>query len=140
MPPRTIASLHTMPDASIGTSAPPRSNVFHSAAASGVSKHTSGVCAVGSQLVRCWGEEPTSDFPRCGEHENARYVWTCQEPAVSFVWALLMSTFSKWLQSVHTAKDFTYWIIQRLTKWGSSEPFSNAQSNMPGLLQAIDAL
>ena len=28
---------------------------------------------------------------------------------------------------------------QRLTKWQSSEPFSHAHSDMPGLLQAIDA-
>jgi hypothetical protein len=103
-----------------------------------VSKHTSGFCGVGSMLVK-WKEQPTSDCPRCGEHENARHVWTCQEPAVYFVWALLMSAFSKWLESVHTAKDVTYWIIQRLTEWRSSEPFSRAQSDMPGLLAAIAA-
>ena len=79
-----------------------------------VAKHTSGVCAEGSQLVR-WKEQPTLDCPRCGEQENARHVWTCQEPAVFFVWALLMFAFSKWLESVHTAKGVTYWIIQRLT-------------------------
>ena len=58
---------------------------------------------------------------------------------VYFVWELLiMSAFSKWLGSVHTAKDVTYWIIQRLTEWQSSKPFSDAHSDMPGLLQAID--
>ena len=50
-----------------------------------------------------------------------------------------MSAFSKWLESVHTAKDVTYWIIQRLTEWRSSEPFSRPHSDMPGLLQAITA-
>jgi hypothetical protein len=50
-----------------------------------------------------------------------------------------MSAFSKWLQSVHTANDVIYWIIQRLTEWRSAEPFSRAQSDMPGLLQAINA-
>jgi hypothetical protein len=103
-----------------------------------VSKHTSGICGVGNMLVK-WKEAPTSACPRCGEHENARHVWTCQEPAVFFVWALLMSAFSKWLESVHTAKDVIFWIIQRLTEWRSSEPFSTAQSDMPGLLQAIHA-
>jgi len=86
-----------------------------------------------------WKEATTSACPRCGEHENARHVWTCQEPAVFFVWALLMSAFSKWLESVHTANDVIYWIIQRLTEWRSAEPFSRAQSDMPGLLQAINA-
>ena len=51
-----------------------------------------------------------------------------------------MSAFSKWLEeSVHTANNVTYWIIRHLTKWRSSEPFSDAQSDMPGLLQAIVA-
>ena len=51
-----------------------------------------------------------------------------------------MSVFSKWLESVHTAKHHvTYWIIQCLMKWHSLGPFSNAQSDMPGLLQAINA-
>ena len=53
--------------------------------------------------------------------------------------ALLMPGFSKWLESIHTAKDVTYWIIQRLTEWRSSEPFSRPHSDMPGLLQAIAA-
>ena len=103
-----------------------------------VSKCTSGICRVDSELVQ-WREQPTLDCPRCGEHENARHVWTHQEPAVFFVWVLLMSTFSKWLELVHTAKDMTCSIIQRLIEWRSSEPFSRAQSNMPGLLQAINA-
>ena len=34
-----------------------------------------------------------------------------------------MSVFSKWLESVHTAKHHvTYWIIQRLMKWRSNLP------------------
>ena len=41
--------------------------------------------------------------------------------------------------SPHHQKDVTYWVIQRLTEWRSSDPFSNAYSNKPGLLQAIDA-
>ena len=103
-----------------------------------VAKHTSGICGVGNMLVK-WKEQPTSDCPRCGEHENARHVWTCQEPAVYFVWALLMTAFSKWLESVHTAKEVTFWIIQRLTEWRSSAPFSRPHSDMPGLLLAIAA-
>ena len=52
---------------------------------------------------------------------------------------MLMSAFSKWLESVHTANDVIHWIIQRLTEWRSSELFSRAQSDMRGLLQAINA-
>ena len=77
--------------------------------------------------------ETTTDLgllSRCGEHKNARHVWTCQEPAVFFVWALLMLAFSKWLESVHAAKDIN---------WRSSEPFSHAQFDTPGLLEAIAA-
>jgi hypothetical protein len=103
-----------------------------------VSKHTSSFCSVGSKLVK-WKEQLTADWPCCTLHENVRHVWLCQEPAVFFVWALLMSLLSKWLVSVHTAKDITCWIIQRLTEWRSSEPLSPAQSDMPGLLQAIAA-
>jgi hypothetical protein len=103
-----------------------------------VSKHTSGFCAVGTMLVH-WKEQPTPDCPRCSLPETSRHVWQCQEPAVFFVWALLMSSFSKWMQKVHTANDIVYWIIQRLTEWRTSEPFSPAQSDMPGLLQAISA-
>jgi hypothetical protein len=103
-----------------------------------VSKHISGFCSVGTMLVR-WQEQPTSACPRCDQLENAPHVWQCQEPAVFFVWVLLMSSFSKWLEKVHTANDIVHWIIQRLTKWRSSAPFSAAQPHMPGLLQAISA-
>jgi hypothetical protein len=58
-----------------------------------VSKHISGFCSVGTKMLK-WGEQPRSDYPRCGLPENARHVWLCQEPAVYFVWALLMSSFS----------------------------------------------
>jgi hypothetical protein len=50
-----------------------------------------------------------------------------------------MSSLSNWMQKVHTAKDIVFWIIQRLTEWRTSEPFSTAQSDMPGLLQTIAA-
>jgi hypothetical protein len=51
-----------------------------------------------------------------------------------------VSSLSNWMQKVHTAKDIACWIIQRLTEWRTSEPFSPAQqSDMPGLLQAISA-
>jgi hypothetical protein len=50
-----------------------------------------------------------------------------------------VSAFSKWRELVHTAKEVTFWIIQRLTEWRSSEPFSRPRSDMPGLLQAIAA-
>jgi hypothetical protein len=103
-----------------------------------VSKHTSGFCAVGTMLVR-WKEQPTPDCPRCTLPENLRHVWKCQEPAVFFVWALLMSLLSNWMQKVHAAKDIAFWIIQCLTEWRTSELFSTAQSDMPGLLQAIAA-
>jgi hypothetical protein len=103
-----------------------------------VSKHTSRFCAIGTMLVR-WKEQPTPDCPRCTLPENSRHVWQCQELAVFFVCALLMSSLSNWMQKVHTAKDIVFWIIQRLTEWRTSEPFSPAQSDMPGLLQAISA-
>jgi hypothetical protein len=103
-----------------------------------VSKHTSGFCSVGTKMVK-WKEQPTSDCPRCGFVENARHVWLCQEPAVFFVWALLMSSFSLWMESVHTANDIAYWIIQRLTEWRSPLPFSPIHTDLPGLSQAIEA-
>jgi hypothetical protein len=70
---------------------------------------------------------------------NAGRVWPCQELAVFFAWALLTSSFGKWLESVHAAPDIVFLIIQRLIKWRSSEPSSPTQSNMAGLLQAIAA-
>jgi hypothetical protein len=50
-----------------------------------------------------------------------------------------MTSFSKWLESVHTATDVIYWIIQCLTKWCSSASFSLIQTDLPGLLEAIEA-
>jgi hypothetical protein len=50
-----------------------------------------------------------------------------------------MTSFSKWLESVHTATDVIYWIIQRLTEWRSSAPFSPIQTDLPNLLEAIEA-
>jgi hypothetical protein len=61
------------------------------------------------RFLQCWhknGEmEGTTNagLPHCGQIENARHVWLCPEPAVFFVWALLMSSFSDWLTSLHTA-------------------------------------
>jgi hypothetical protein len=103
-----------------------------------VSKHASGFCSGGAMLVR-WREEPAPACPRCDQPETARHVWQCQEPAVSLVWALLMSSCSKWLQRLHTANGIICWITQRFAEWRSSEPFSTAQSAMLGLLQAISA-
>jgi hypothetical protein len=103
-----------------------------------VSKHTSVFCSVGTKMLK-WGEQPTSACPRCGLPENARHVWLCQEPAVFFVWYLLMSSFRSWLESIHTANDVNFWIIRRLTERHSSEPFSVIRTDMPGLLQSIEA-
>jgi hypothetical protein len=103
-----------------------------------VAKHTSGFCSVGTKMVK-WKEQPTADCPRCGQSENARHVWLCPDPDVYFVWALLMSSSIDWLTSIHTATEITYWIIQRLTEWRSQDPFSIANTELPGLLQAIDA-
>jgi hypothetical protein len=81
----------------------------------------------------------TPACPRCGADENAQYMWLCPDPAVFFVWALLMSSFSWWLESVHTATDITYWIIQCLTEWRSLLPLSLVITDLPGLSQAIAA-
>jgi hypothetical protein len=37
------------------------------------------------------------------------------------------------------ATEVTYWIIQCLTKWQSQEPFSTANTDLPGPLQVIEA-
>jgi hypothetical protein len=50
-----------------------------------------------------------------------------------------MSSFSDWLTSLHTATEITFWIIKHLTEWGSQEPYSTAKTDLPGLLQAIQA-
>jgi hypothetical protein len=61
------------------------------------------------------------------------------DPVICFIWALLMSSFSAWLVSIHRANDITFWIIQCLTEWCSSKPFSLAHTDMSSLLQAIAA-
>jgi hypothetical protein len=87
-----------------------------------------------------WNEQLTPACPHSGQTENARHhVWLCPDPAVFFIWALLMSSCSAWLESVQMAKEITYWIIQCLTEWCSTEPFSSAQTDLPGVLQAIEA-
>jgi hypothetical protein len=103
-----------------------------------VSKHTSGFCGVGKKLVQ-WREQPTPACPRCGLIEDARHIWQCQEPAVYFVWALLVSALSDWMISVNTANDVAFWIIRRLTEWRSAEPRSPIHMDLPGLQQAIEA-
>jgi hypothetical protein len=98
-----------------------------------VAKHTSGFCGVGTKMVK-WKEQPAVACPRCGKDENARHVWLCQEPAVFFVWALLMSSLSAWLlESVHTAMATIFWIIRHL------ESFSSVCTDLPGLSQVIKA-
>jgi hypothetical protein len=86
-----------------------------------------------------WKEQTTPACPRCGADENAHHVWLCPEPAVFIVCALLMSSFSVWLESVHTATEITYWITQCLTEWQSLLPLSLVITDLPGLLQAIAA-
>jgi hypothetical protein len=87
-----------------------------------------------------WKEQPTtSACPGCGKVENARHLWLCQEPAVFFVWVLLMFSFSAWLEAIHTANDVTFWVIQLYTERQSPLPLSRAYTDMPGLMQAIDA-
>jgi hypothetical protein len=44
---------------------------------------------------------------------------------------------SAWLESVNTANNITYWIIQCLMEWRSNEPSSLVHTDMPGLLLAI---
>jgi hypothetical protein len=86
-----------------------------------------------------WKEQPTATCPRCGEDENARHVWLCQEPAVFFVWPLLMYSLSVYLELVHTATEIIFWTTQRLTEWRSQEPLSSIRTDLPGLRQAIEA-
>jgi hypothetical protein len=93
---------------------------------------------VRKKLVQ-WREQPTPACPRCGLIEDARHVWLCQEPAVYFVWALLVSSLSDWMVSVNTANYVVFWIIRRLTEWRSAEPHSPIHTDLPGLQQAIEA-
>jgi hypothetical protein len=91
---------------------------------------TSGFCSVSTKMVK-WKEQLTPDCPHCGQIENAQHVWLCPEPAVYFVWALFMSSFSDWiLTSLRTATEITYWIIKCLTEWQSQEPFSMAHTDL----------
>jgi hypothetical protein len=103
-----------------------------------VLKHTSGFCGVGTKMVQ-WREQPSPACTQCDLTEDACHVWLCQEPAVFFVWALLMSSFSDWLVSVHTNTAIIYWIVRRLTEWRSSDPFSLIYADLPGLQLAIEA-
>jgi hypothetical protein len=86
-----------------------------------------------------WKEQPTAACPRCGDDENARHVWLCQEPAMFFVWALLMYSLSAYLESIHTVTEIIFWIIRCLTEWRSQEPLSPIRTDLPGLRQAIEA-
>ncbi len=46
-----------------------------------LSKHVSRMCGVG-KFIKRWKQRPDSSCPRCGEHEDAPHVWTCQGPGV----------------------------------------------------------
>ena len=89
--PPTTASLPEAPHASVGTSAPPLSNVFHWAAAAG--------CQNAPLAATQWdpsSSKGNNSQPRIAlAVESVRTLATfgCQEPAVTFVWAQLMSAF-----------------------------------------------
>jgi hypothetical protein len=63
-------------------------------------------------MVEWREEQPTPGCPWCGLTENVKHAWLCQKPAVFFVRALLKSSLRSWLESVHTANEITFWIIQ----------------------------
>jgi hypothetical protein len=44
-----------------------------------------------------------------------------------------------WLEKMNTATYGIVWIIQRLTEWRSSKPFSPIHTDLPGLQEAIEA-
>lgn len=50
-----------------------------------------------------------------------------------------MSSLGTWLESIYTTNYITYWIIQCLTEWPILGPFPYPHTDLPGLLQAMEA-
>ncbi len=92
-----------------------------------ISKHVSGMCAVGKFMQR-WKMRSNSSCPRCGNHEDAAHVWTCHGQGADEVWERALSNLEGWFNSMQTDPDIQHIIIAYLKSWrdDTSEISSNS--------------
>jgi hypothetical protein len=81
-----------------------------------VSKHTCGMRGVG-KFMKCWKLRKTSDYPRCGEHEDAQHVWKCQGPGVQDIWEKSLEKLDNWFNIMQTDPDIQHCILTYLRSW-----------------------
>ena len=102
-----------------------------------VIKHTSGVCAVGVQMLRR-KEWKHSRCPRCGEdQESTTHVWVCPDPRAGELWNKEMQGFQTWLHQNRTHLEVSEVIIANLNAWRNGQPFPVYTGNYPGLRNAV---
>jgi hypothetical protein len=81
-----------------------------------ISKHICGMCGVGKFMHR-WKQCNDSSCPRCGEHEDARHVWTCHGKGADDIWTQSLSELECWMSQVQTDPDVQHAILSHLQSW-----------------------
>jgi hypothetical protein len=81
-----------------------------------ISKHVSGMCAVGKFMHR-WKLRSDSSCPRCGNHEDAAHVWTCHGQGADDIWEKALSNLEWWFNSMQTDPDIQNTLIAYLKSW-----------------------
>jgi hypothetical protein len=78
-----------------------------------ITKHLAGMCGVGKFLVR-WKEKETACCPRCGEYEDARHVWLCNNVDARNLWKTELDKLMAWLVTLDTDPEIIDALIDNL--------------------------
>jgi hypothetical protein len=81
-----------------------------------ISKPVCGMCGVGKFMHR-WKQRNDSSCPRCGEHEDARHVWSCHGKGADDIWLQSLSELECWMSQVQTDPDVQHAILSHLQSW-----------------------
>jgi hypothetical protein len=102
-----------------------------------VSKHQSGFCSVGIQMLRR-KEWTHARCPRCHHSpETTEHVWLCTTTDTDIIWTQFLMDLFAWFKSQHTNQEIADTIILRLMQWRSGHAPTPIQVDHPGLAQAL---
>jgi hypothetical protein len=71
------------------------------------------MCGVGKFMVR-WKEKETACCPRCGEYEDARHVWLCNNVDACNLWKTELDKLMAWLVTIDTDPEIIDALIDNL--------------------------
>ena len=88
-------------------------------------------------MAKRWKLRATEECPRCHSTENARHVWSCQDPGAIAQMETSVQKLNLQLGRIYTSPVVIHVICRRLREWKRGVPFSQVNTTHPFVEEAL---